>query len=116
MIESKTMSTLHHHDSCRPNPLEIKQLAEFDASLGNDSEEEKRRKRIIYLRDAARQNQTALSVFKVFGFLFIPFALIPCFWPFLIVVWLLRKKSADLIGTHLATALEYWGIQQHEIL
>ena len=108
------MSTLHHH-SCRPNPLEIKQLAEFDASLGDDSEGEKRRKRIIYLRDAAQQNETAASIFKAFGCLFIPFVIIPLFWPFLIITWFLRKKSTDLMGAHLATALEYWGIQQNEL-
>jgi len=110
------MSTLHHHHSYEPNPLEIKQLAEFDASLGDESEGEKRRKRIIYLRDAARQNQTAASTFKAFGCLFIPFVIIPLFWPFLIIMWVLHKKSINLIGTHLAMALEYWGIQQHEIL
>jgi hypothetical protein len=110
------MSTLHHHHSCKPNPLEIKQLAEFDASLGDDSEGEKRRKRVIYLRDAVRQNETAASTFKAFGYLLIPFALIPIFWPFLIFMWFLRKKSTDLIGEHLVTALEYWGIQQSELV
>jgi len=109
------MTNLHHHHSYRPNPLEIKQLAEFDASIENDSEGEKRRKRIIYLRDAVRQNETAISTFKAFGCLLIPFALIPIFWPFLIFIWFMRKKSTDLIGTHLATALEYWGILQSEL-
>jgi hypothetical protein len=48
---------MHPHHSYRPSPLEIKQLAEFDASLGDSPESEQRRKRIVYLRDALRQMQ-----------------------------------------------------------
>ena len=46
------MTTMHHHHDYRPSPLEIKQLAEFDASLGEIPVEEKRRKRMVYLKDA----------------------------------------------------------------
>jgi len=51
------LKTMHPHHSYRPSPLEIKQLAEFDASLGDSPESEQRRKRIVYLRDALRQMQ-----------------------------------------------------------
>jgi hypothetical protein len=34
------MTTMHHHHTHRPSPLEIKQLAEFDALLGDIPEDE----------------------------------------------------------------------------
>ncbi len=106
---------MHHYHSQRSSPLEIKQLAEFDASLGDAPEEEKRRKRIVYLKDAARQMQTGSSMLKGFGCLLIPFAIIPIFWPFLFFFWFMRKKALGLMESQQASALEYWGIRQDEI-
>ena len=110
------MTTMHHYHSHRPSPLDIKQLAEFDASLGDTPEEEKRRKRIVYLRDAVRQMQMGASMLKGFGCFIIPFAIIPIFWPFLIFFWFMRKKALGLMGAQLNNAVEYWGIRQEEIL
>lgn len=111
------MSTMHHYHSQQPSPLEVKQLAEFDASLGDaDTGDEKRRKRVVYLRDAVRQMQTGASLLKGFGCLVIPFAIIPIFWPFLFFFWFMRKKALGLMGSQLNNALEYWGIQQEEII
>ena len=109
------MSTMHHHHAHRPSPLEIKQLAEFDAALGDSSDSDKRQRRIIYLRDAVQQIGVGKSVFKGFGLLMIPFAIIPLFWPFLAFLWFMRKSAASLMDTQLANALDYWGIQEHEI-
>ena len=107
---------MDHYHSQRPSPLEIKQLAEFDAALGETPEDEKRRKRIVYLRDAVRQMQMGASMLKGFGCFVIPFAIIPIFWPFLLFFWFIRKKALGLMGTQLQSALEYWGIQQDEII
>jgi len=109
------MTAMHHYHSRGPSPLEIKQLADFDASLGDASEEEKRRKRVVYLRDAARQMQTGASLLKGFGCFIIPFAIIPIFWPFLFFFGFMRKKALGLMGSQLENALEYWGIRQDEI-
>ncbi len=107
---------MHHYHTHRPSPLEIKQLAEYDAFLGEAPESEKRKKRLLYLRDALRQMQTGASLLKGFGCLIIPFAIIPIFWPFLLFSWFIRRKALGLMGSQLENALEYWGIRQDEII
>ncbi len=97
------------------NPLEIKQLAEFDATIAGLTQTEQRRRRLIYLRDAAQQARMGKSFLKGFGWLLIPFAIIPIFWPFLIFFWFIRKKAGSMIETQLNNALEYWGIDEVEI-
>lgn len=116
MIQSTRMNHMNHHHAHAPSPLEIRQLAEFDASLGEAPEAEKRRKRIVYLRDALRQMHTGASILKGFGWVLIPFAIIPIFWPFLFFFWYMRKRTLALMGTQLESALEYWQLQQDEIL
>jgi len=109
------MSTMHHYHSHRPGPLEIKQLAEFDATLGDIPGSEKKHRRIIYLRDAMQQVGVGKSIFKGFGLLLIPFALIPIFWPFIAFFWFMKKKATALMDNQLHNALDYWNIPQHEI-
>ena len=107
---------MHHYHSHRPSPLEIKQLAEFDAALGDISESDKRQRRIIYLRDAMQQISVGKTIFKGFGLLIlIPFILIPLFWPFLVFFWLMKKKAIGLMDMQIANALDYWNIQRSEI-
>jgi hypothetical protein len=102
----------HYHHR---NPLEIKQLAEFDASIAHLTQTEQRRRRLIYLRDAAYQARAGKSVLKGYGWLLIPFAIIPIFWPFFIFVWFVRKKVVSNMDSQLENALEYWGIHEVEI-
>ena len=99
----------------RPSPLEIKQLAEFDAALGDISEAEKKERRIIYLRDAMQQLDIGKSLFKGFGCLLIPFMLIPIFWPFLFFFWFMKKNMTRLMENQLHNALDYWQIQACEV-
>lgn len=110
------MSTMHHYHTHQPSPLEIKQLAEFDASLGDAPEAEKRRKRIVYLNDAVRQIGLGQSILKGFGCVLIPFAIIPLFWPVLFFMWFVRKKALGLMDSQLQSALEYWGIPRDEVI
>jgi len=109
------MSTMHHHHSHRPSPLEIKQLAEFDATLGEVPDSDKKRRRIIYLRDAMQQINVGKTLFKGFGLILIPFLIIPIFWPFLAFFWFMRKKATSMMNTQLANALDYWNIDKSEI-
>ena len=106
---------MHHHHSYRPSPLEIKQLAEFDATLGDLPDLDKRQRRIIYLRDATQQMGMQKNVFKGFGCLLIPFAIIPIFWPFLIFFWLIKKNANKLVDSQFINALDYWNIQLQEV-
>ena len=109
------MSNMHYHHSNRPSPLEIKQLAEFDATLGDIPDTDKKRRRIIYLRDAMQQINIGKTIFKGFGFFLIPFMIIPIFWPFLAFFWFMKKKASSLMDIQLVNALDYWGIQKYEI-
>ena len=109
------MEHTHHFHGYQRNPLDIKQLAEFDAVVAHLTETEQRRRRLIYLRDAAQQVMMGKSILKGFGWLLIPFAIIPLFWPFFIFVWILRKKAGSMMETQLKNALEYWGIHEVEI-
>ena len=102
----------HYHQR---NPLEIQQLAEFDATIANLTQTEQRRRRLIYLRDAAQQARMGKSFLKGFGWLLIPFAIIPIFWPFLIFFWFIRKKAGSMMEKQLINALDYWGIDEVEI-
>ena len=109
------MEHTHHFHSHQRNPLDIKQLAEFDATIANLTQTEQRRRRLIYLRDAAQQARVGKSFLKGFGWLMIPFAIIPIFWPFLIFFWFIRKKAGSMMETQLLNALDYWGIDEVEI-
>ena len=109
------MSTMHHYHSDRPSPLEIKQLAEFDAALVDVPDSDKRRRRIVYLRGAMQQIGVGKSFLKGFGVFVIPLVIIPLFWPFLIFFWFIRKKAGTLMDSQIANALDYWGIEKYEI-
>lgn len=109
------MEHTHHYHGYQRNPLDIKQLAEFDATIANLTQTEQRRRRLIYLRDAAQQARMGKSFLKGFGWLMIPFVIIPIFWPFLIFFWFFRKKAGSMIEIQLKNALEYWGIDEVEI-
>ena len=109
------MEQTRHFQEYRRNPLGIKQLAEFDATIAGLTQTEQRRRRLIYLRDAAQQARVGKSFLKGFGWLMIPFAIIPIFWPFLIFFWFIRKKAGSMMETQLLNALDYWGIDEVEI-
>ena len=106
------MSDRHHYHNHQSNPLDIKQLAEFDASIEHLTQSEQRRRRVTYLRDAAEKIKTGKSFLKGFGWLMIPFAIIPIFWPFFAILWYLRKKTGSMMETRFKNALNYWGIHE----
>ena len=97
------------------NPLDKKELAEFDEAISQYSQSEQRRRRLDYLRDAAQEMRSGQSMLKGFGWLLIPFAIIPIFWPFFIFVWFARKKAISMTESQLRNALGYWGIHEVEI-
>ncbi|MGD9128424.1 MAG: hypothetical protein PVH19_13695 [Planctomycetia bacterium] len=109
------MHHTHHYHNDRPSPLEIKQLAEFDAALGDMTEEEKKERRVIYLRDAMQQMELGKSILKGFGCFLVFFMIIPIFWPFLIFFWFMKKKMTGMIELQFVNALDYWDIQEYEV-
>jgi hypothetical protein len=109
------MGNTHYFNDYRRNPLDIKQLAEFDEAISQYSQSEQRRRRLIYLRDAAQQLKTGKAMLKGFGYFLIPLAIIPILWPFFIFAWFTRRKTASMMENQLVNALEYWGIHEVEI-
>ncbi|MBN1973702.1 MAG: hypothetical protein JW787_08695 [Sedimentisphaerales bacterium] len=109
------MNHTHHFHDYQRNPLDIQQLAEFDEAISRYSQSEQRRRRLIYLRDAAQQLKTGQSLLKGFGWIMIPLAIIPIFWPFFIFIWFIRKKTGSMTNAQLYNALEYWGVHDVEI-
>ena len=105
----------HHSYGYQQNPLDIKQLAEFDETISQYSETEQRRRRLIYLRDAAQKLKMGKAMLKGFGWFMIPLAIIPIFWPFFIFAWYMKKRAGTMMDNQLAHALEYWGIHEVEI-
>ena len=105
----------HSNNGYHRNPLDIKQLVEFDEAISQYSQSEQRRRRLIYLRDAAQQLKMGKAMLKGFGWFMIPLAIIPVFWPFFIFFWFMRKKAGSMMNNQLQNALEYWGIHEVEI-
>jgi hypothetical protein len=56
------MKHTHHFHGYQRNPLDINQLAEFDAAIAQLTQTEQRRRRLIYLRDAAQKIKTHRSL------------------------------------------------------
>ena len=109
------MAHIHYIGDYQRNPLEIRELVEFDESISQFSRTEQKSKRLIYLGDAVQKMRTGKSIIKGFGWLMIPFAIIPIFWPFFIFLWYTRKKTASLMEAQLRNAMRYWGISEWEI-
>ena len=104
--------TVHYH---RKSPLEISELAEFDKNIEDDTEEIRRCKRIAYLEQALVQAGYGKSLFKVMGCMFIPFAIIPVFWPVLLFAWFISKKSRSMVDSQINSALAYWNIDRFDL-
>lgn len=106
------MNTVRIYNDNQSNLLDIERLAEFDASIAHLSQSEQRRRRLIYLQDAADEIKEGKSILKGFGWFMIPLALIPILWPLFAVMWYLRKKAASMMETQFEEALDYWGIHE----
>jgi len=105
----------HHYYGYHRNPLDVKQLAEFDAAIAQYTKTEQRRRRLDYLREAAEKISKSKGMLNGYGWLLIPFAIVPIFWPFFIILWVFRKKAGSKMETQLQNALEYWSIHEVEI-
>ena len=109
------MAQIHYIGDSQRNHLEIRELAEFDESISQYNRAEQKSRHLIYLGDAVQKMRTGKSILKGFGWIMIPFAIIPIFWPFFIFVWFARKKAASMTGVQLRNAMKYWGISEWEI-
>ncbi len=109
------MAQIHYIGDYQRNPLEIRELAEFDESIARYSRSEQKSRRLIYLGDAVQKMRKGKYILRGFGWIMIPLALIPILWPFFIFVWFARKKAAKMIEAQLPKAMKYWEIDEWEI-
>lgn len=108
----------NYHDHSGSSPLEIGMLAEFDESLQNEPEHEKRRRRIHYLRDARGQVEAGRQLFGRMTNIHKGMMFIPCFWPLLPVLLMMgkmRDQASTMIDHQWRGALEYWRIDEEEV-
>ena len=101
--------------SVRKSPLEISELAAFDRNIEGDSEDEMRRKRIAYIEQALDMVGYGKSMFQAMGCVMIPFMIIPVFWPVLLFMWYMRKRTFGMIDSQIDDALRYWNLDRNEL-
>ena len=71
------MTTVSQAGLFPQDPLAIRQLAEFDAVLGEISEKDKRNKRILYLQSAAVELQGKINSLQLIKYGMLPVLLLP---------------------------------------
>ena len=86
-------------------------MAKFDDLLDGESPYEIKRKRIIYLKDAAQKMKSGKEMMSKYKYVLIPFAIIPLFWPFLFFAYHLFKKQMKLRESQFLMALQYWKLE-----
>ena len=97
------------------NPLEISELAAFDANIAPLPPEEQSQRRKAYLAQAMLRVGYGKSMMASMGCFFIPFLIIPVFWPFIIVFYLISRKSQRMIDNYVDSACRYWNIDKRDL-
>ena len=117
------MSTHNNSRHSTTNLLEIRQLAEFDSTLKDCPDPEKRQQRIVYLNNVIQQLGSRKSFFESFrsffhgmGLWLMPLAIIFMFLPLLFGAWFNKTKERALVKRQLSLALNYWQIDRHELV
>jgi len=112
-----------NHNTYISKQLEMSQLVEFDSILCELSDLDKKQRRVMYLRDARQNMDTAKSFsdsfgsfFKGMGLYLMPFAVIFLFLPMFFVAWLKKLKQRTLVNHQLSKALDYWHIERYEVV
>jgi hypothetical protein len=112
----------NHTPSEALNQLEIDHLAEFDATLGELPDPDKKQRRILYLRDATQKmgsgksfSESFGSFFKGMGLYLMPLAIIFLLLPLFFAAWFRKIRDRILVNHRLTRALDYWHIDRCEI-
>jgi len=115
-----SLNKQNHQDES--NLLEMSQMVEFDATLGDLSDPDKRQQRILYLRGVRQRIGTGKSLGDAFGSFFkgmglhlMPFAIIFLCLPMFFIAWYRVWKERALINNQLSRALDYWQIRRCDI-
>ncbi len=80
----------------------------FIASIGNLAGDEARKAKLLYVRNELADFEAECSDARSFGLLQIVFAVIPLFWPFLLVQRHSMVNAAKLSVRRIRNALDVW--------
>jgi len=104
------------------NLLAIDQLTDFDASLVDLPDADKKERRIQYIHDAiqfigpGRPFMESLESFaKSMSWIFLPLALIFMFLPLFVVTRCKVMLKREAVNRQLYKALAYWDIEKQEL-
>ena len=117
------MSTHNNSRHSTTNLLEIRQLLEFDSTLNDFPDAEKRQQRIVYLNNVMQHIgngksfiESFRSFFEGMGLWLMPFAISFMFLPLFFGAWFNKRKERTLVKRQLSGALNYWHIDRHELV
>ncbi len=104
-----------NYSAVRKSPFEISELAAFDKNIEGCSEAERRQKHIAYLEQSLDQVEYGKSLFKAMGCFFIPFIIIPLFWPILLIMWIMKNRAFRMLDSQIDDALGFWDLARSDL-
>ncbi|QDT69568.1 hypothetical protein MalM25_25070 [Planctomycetes bacterium MalM25] len=96
------------HGNPQQDSLSPERMQLFLAGLAGLPEDEVRKAKVLYLKNAISEYEAMLESLKAFGCLQIAFAIIPIFWP---ILWMQRKgmnAGKKLMRERIENAMEVW--------
>jgi hypothetical protein len=90
------------------NPLSPQGMMAFTSTLAGLPPDEVRKAKRLYLLDALTAFEARQRSYAAFAVLQLLFAVIPCFWPILLVQVLMINSSRNASRQMIANALEVW--------
>lgn len=96
----------HHHDPASSLSPERMQL--FLAGLSGLPEDEVRKAKSLYIRNAISEYKAMETSMQAFGCVQVAFAVIPIFWPILYAQRRMIKAQRTLFHERIQNALDVW--------
>lgn len=90
-------------DALSPEKMQL-----FLAGLSGLPEDEVRKAKVLYLRNAISEYEAAMSMMGAFGCVQIVFAIIPIFWPILYAQRRMMNSSKKLMRDRIENAMDVW--------
>lgn len=97
------MPASHQNDSLSPEKMQL-----FLAGLAGLPRDEVRKAKLLYLRNAISEYEAAVEGFKAFGCVMMLFAVIPLFWPLLLLQWRSIHIGKKLLRDRIENAMIVW--------
>ena len=91
-----------------PESLSPEKMQMFLAALSGLPQEEVRKAKSLYIRNAISEYHAMLESLRAFGCVQVVFAIIPFFWPILYAQRRMMNAQRRLFEERIANALEVW--------